>query len=136
MARCAVTAEPRSPGRSICSPGGGFASPATALVMVAHHALAPCVKCASTSPTVQPVHALGRDHPSWPRRAMKSQSWDKPRHDIRYAGAKLRRQSPKISGSVGFDIKGVASSDTIILTSHWCNGSCDVVWARQKASFG
>src|SRR5262245_19565646 len=76
MARWAVTSEPRSPGRSICSPGGGLASPAVALVMVAHHALAPCVKCASTSPTVQPVHALGLDHPSWPRRAMKSQSWE------------------------------------------------------------
>src|SRR5262245_36225282 len=76
MARWAVASEPRSPGRSGCWPGGGLASPALALVMASHHAWAPCVRCANTSPTVQPAHGLDLNHASLSRPATKSLSWD------------------------------------------------------------
>src|SRR5215475_15682429 len=76
MARWAVAAEPRSPGRSGGWPGGGLKSPALALVIASHHVRAPCVKCATTSPTVHPAHALGLDHSSGRRPAKKSWSWD------------------------------------------------------------
>src|SRR5262245_17179164 len=76
MARWAVTSEPRSPRRSGGWPGGGLKSPALALVMASPHVRAPCVKCATTSPTVHPAHALGMDHASGRRPAKKSCSWD------------------------------------------------------------
>src|SRR5919109_1467414 len=76
MARWAVTSEPRSPGRSGGWPGGGLKSPALALVMASPHVRAPCVKCATTSPTTHPAHALGLPHASGPRCAKKSRSWD------------------------------------------------------------
>src|SRR5690349_10405449 len=75
MARWAVAAEPRSPGRSGGWPGGGLKSPARALVMASLHVRAPCVKCATTSPTVHPAHALGLDHSAEWRPAKKSCSW-------------------------------------------------------------
>src|SRR5712691_4197905 len=76
MARWAVAAEPRSPGRSGGWLGGGLKSPALALVMASLHVRAPCVKCATTSPTVHPAHALGLHHASMSRLAKKSRSWD------------------------------------------------------------
>src|SRR4029453_18076456 len=76
MARWAVAAEPRSPGRSGGWPGGGAKSPALALVMASLHVRAPCVTCANTSPTVQPAHALGLDHASGPKPVTKFWSWD------------------------------------------------------------
>src|SRR5262245_19538025 len=76
MARWAVAAEPRSPGRSGGWPGGGAKSPALALVMASLQVRAPCVTCANTSPTVHPAHALGLDHSSGRRPAKKSWSWD------------------------------------------------------------
>src|SRR5712691_3576200 len=76
MARWAVAVEPRSPGRSGGWPGGGLKSPARALVMASPHVRAPCVRCATTSPTVHPAHALGLDHSSGLRPAKKSCSWD------------------------------------------------------------
>src|SRR5439155_2921831 len=76
MARWAVAAEPRSPGRSGGWPGGGLKSPARALVIASHHVRAPCVTCATTSPTVHPEHALGLDHSSGLRPAKKSCRWD------------------------------------------------------------
>src|SRR5438093_9652151 len=75
MARWAVAVEPRSPGRSGGWPGGGLQSPALALGMASLHVWAPCVTCATTSPTVHPAHALGLDHSSGRRPAKKAWSW-------------------------------------------------------------